>query len=127
MVEPRRLETVGQVCQDGQVWPSRADLGAYLASGRDSGPGVGPGRSGGEKRVRPDGFDLAGRPGVVFVNQLWRPGDVRLLRAWTMPELATVDELEQIASEARSMELRRGVGVAERAYLALTCFACVRA
>jgi len=31
MVEPRRLETVGHVCQEGHVWPCGASLGAYLA------------------------------------------------------------------------------------------------
>jgi hypothetical protein len=41
MVEPKRLETVGQVCQEGQVWPCGAYLGAYLASGPESGPSAG--------------------------------------------------------------------------------------
>ena len=33
MVEPKRLETVGQVCQEGQVWSYGAYLGAYLGQG----------------------------------------------------------------------------------------------
>jgi hypothetical protein len=45
MVEPKRLESVGQVCQRGRVWPRGAYLGAYLAQGKSGGDA---GRSSGE-------------------------------------------------------------------------------